>query len=264
VSYGAVSPREGYPRAREAAEHALRLDPSLAEAHAALALVRMHFERDWRAAGREFQAALRQRPGYATARHWYATYLSYQGRHEEAIAAIQEAQRLDPFSAVVHTGGSTILYYAQRYDESIDRARAALLIDPGFWLAYLQMGAAYAQQGRYPEALAQVELARRLSHGHPLPEALRGYVLARSGHADEARAVARALEAQGRQHYVSPAYMAAIYMGLGDTDAALRWLQRAYEASDDWAVYMAVEPVFEPLRTDPRFVALLERVENGR
>jgi len=264
VTYGASPPREGYPRAREAAEHALRLDPSLAEAHAALALVRMYFERDWRGAGREFQAALRQKPGYATARHWYATWLSYQGRHDEAVAAIDEAQRLDPFSAVVHTGGSTILYYAQRYDESIDRAHAALLIDPGFWLAYLQMGAAYAQQGRYPEALAQVERARRLSRGHPLTEGVRGYVLAVSGRADEARAVLRQLEAQAGPRYVSPAYAAAIYTGLGQPDEAIRWLERAFKASDDWAVYMAVEPVFEPLRSDPRFTRLLARVENGR
>jgi TolB-like protein/DNA-binding SARP family transcriptional activator/tetratricopeptide (TPR) repeat protein len=264
VTYGAVSPREGYPRARRAAERALRLDPSLAEAHAALALVRMYFERDWRAAGREFQAALREKPGYATARHWYATWLSYQGRFDEALAAIAEAQRLDPYSVTMYTGSSTILYYAQRYDASIDRARAALVIDPGFWLSYLQMAAVYAQQGRYDEALASVERARRLSSGHPLPEALRGYVLARAGRRDEALAIIRALEAQGSRRYVSPAYAAAIYTGLGDADAALRWLERAYEANDDWAVYLAVEPVFEPLRNDPRFVNLLARVERGR
>lgn len=264
VTYGAASPREGYPRARQAAEQALRLDPSLAEAHAALALVRMYFERDWRAAGREFQAALREKPGYATARHWYATWLSYQGRYDEALAAIGEAQLLDPYSVTMYTGASTILYYAQRYDESIDKARAALVVDPGFWLAYLQMGAVYAQQGRYDEALASVERARRLSGGHPLPEALRGYVLARAGRRDQALAVIGALQAQGRRRYVSPAYVAAIHTGLGDADAALQWLERAYEGNDDWAVYLAVEPVFEPLRNDPRFIDLLARVERGR
>lgn len=264
VSYGASPPREGYPRARQAAERALRLDPGLAEAHAALGLVRMHFERDWRAAGREFGAALRRKPGYATARHWYATWLAYQGRFDEAVAAIEEARRLDPFSAVVHTGGSTILYYARRYDESIQRARAALLIDPHFWLAHLQLGAVYAQQRRYPEALEEVEQASRLSRGHPLPEAVRGYVLAVSGRGDDARQVLRGLEAQAGRRYVSPAYAAAIYTGLGETDAAVQRLERALELSDDWAVYMAVEPVFEPLRADPRFIRLLARVENGR
>jgi TolB-like protein/DNA-binding SARP family transcriptional activator/Tfp pilus assembly protein PilF len=265
VAYGAWSPQEGYPRARAAAEHALRLDASLAEAHAALALVKLYFEGDWRGADRAFAQALRLKPGNAAVRQWHATYLAYQERFDEALLELRHAERLDPHSAAIQTAGGTILYYAGRYDGAIDRARTALVMEPRFWPAHLQLAGALAQQGRYADALAEVELAKRYSQGQALPDALRGYVLAVSGRDAEAREVIRSLqEERGGVPYVSPAYVAAVYAGLGETDAAFGWLERALQARDDWVVYVAVEPVFASLRSDLRFVPLARRLEAGR
>jgi TolB-like protein/DNA-binding SARP family transcriptional activator/tetratricopeptide (TPR) repeat protein len=265
VAYGAWPPQEGYPRARAAAQQALRLDPTVAEAHAALALVHLYFDGDWRAADGAFARALRLKPGNAAVRQWHATYLAYQERWDEALLELRRAERLDPHSAAIQTAGGTILYYAGRYDGAIDRSRTALVMDPGAWPAHLQLAGALAQQGRYDEALAEVELAKRHSQGQALPDALRGYVLAVSGRHAEAREVIRALQAGGAgRPYVSPAYVAAVYTGLGETDAAFAWLERALQTRDDWVVYAAVEPVFAPLRTDPRFTALTRRIAAGR
>jgi TolB-like protein/DNA-binding SARP family transcriptional activator/tetratricopeptide (TPR) repeat protein len=264
VAYGAWPPQEGYPRARAAAEHALRLDPSVAEAHAALALVHLYFDGDWRAADRAFARALRFKPGNASVRQWHATYLAYQERWDEALLELGRAERLDPHSAAIQTAGGTILYYAGRYDGAIDRCRTALVMDPGSWPAHLQLAGALGQQGRYAEALAEVELAKRYSQGQALPDALRGYLLAVSGREAEAREVLRTLlEGDGRR-YVSPAYVAAVYTGLGETDAAFTWLERALQTRDDWVVYVAVEPVFASLRADPRFARLTRRIAAGR
>lgn len=265
VAYGAWPPQEGYPRARAAAEHALRLEPSLAEAHAALALVKLYFEGDWRGADRSFARALRLKPGNAAVRQWHATYLAYQQRFDEALAELGRAERLDPHSAAIQTAGGTILYYAGRYDGAIDRSRAALLMEPGFWPAHLQLAGALAQQGRYADALAQAELAKRHAQGQALPDALRGYVLAVSGRRAEAREVIRALREERRGGpYVSPAYVAAVYTGLGETDAAFAWLERALRSRDDWVVYVGVEPAFATLRADPRFSRLARRPGPGR
>jgi DNA-binding SARP family transcriptional activator/TolB-like protein len=265
VAYGAWPPGEGYPQARAAAEQALRLDPSLAEAHAALALVKLYYEGDWQGADREFELALRLKPGNATVRQWHATYLAYQERFDEALLELRRAERLDPHSAAIQTAGATILYYAGRYDGAIDRARTALVMEPGSWPAHLQLAGALAQQGRYAEALAEVDLAKRYSQGQAFPDALRGYILAVSGREAEAREVIRALQ-QEREGgpYVSPAYVAAVYAGLGETDAAFAWLDRALQARDDWVVYAAVEPVFASLRADPRFARLTRRIAAGR
>ncbi|HSU14159.1 tetratricopeptide repeat protein [Longimicrobium sp.] len=263
VTYGVLSPQEGYSRARPAAERALALDSTLAEAHASLALVQLYYDRDWRGAGLSFERALRLNPGYATARQRYATYLAYQRRFGEALAAVEAAQRLDPFSAPALTAEGAILYYAHRYDEALERFRAALTVDPGFWPAYLRLAQTHAQQGRYGEALAEAERARRLAHGQPIAEALRGYVLALSGRRDEARAVIRGLAEQGSRRYVSPAYAAAIHAALGEPDSATAQLERAFATHDDWVVYLPVEPVFDPLRSDPAFARLVARVEAG-
>lgn len=264
VTFGALSPHEGYPRALAAAERALALDSTLAPAHASLALVKLYYQRDWPGAGRELAQALRHNPGYATARHWHATYLSFQGRFDEALAELERAQRLDPFSAPLLTSGATILYYARRYDEAADRIHDALVVDPDYWVAYVQLAAVHAQEGRYEEALATVGHARRLAPGNPLPEAVRGYVLATSGRHGEARAAIRALDHQRSRQYVSAAYAAAIYTGLGERDAAMERLERAFEERDDWVVYLGVEPAFDPLRSDPRFVELIARINRRR
>jgi TolB-like protein/DNA-binding SARP family transcriptional activator len=257
VTGGAVPPREGYERARAAAEHALALDPSLGEAHAALGLVMLYSERDWQAAGARFALARQLTPGYATGRHWYAMYLAYQGRFEEAMLELEQARQLDPLSPAILTAAGSVQYYARRYGEAVAHHRAALAIDPNFWPAHLQLGAAYLQQGRATEAMNAVREAERLSAGHPLPTALLGYAYAVSGRGSEARLVAAALENGRRERYVSPAYLAAIHVGLGEHERAFEWLARAEEERDDWMIYLAVEPVFDAIRHDPRFAPLI-------
>jgi TolB-like protein/DNA-binding SARP family transcriptional activator/Tfp pilus assembly protein PilF len=260
VTYGALSPAEGYTRTREAAERALVLDPSLPQAHASLALVRLYLDHDWAGAEEQFLRALQHSPSYATGRQWYAQFLAYRSETDRALEEIHRAQELDPLSPAIQTAMGTVFYYARRYDLAAEQFRRALALEQNNYLARLQLGAVYLQQQRHAEALTEVREAVRISDRHPLPLALLGYLHAVTGRPGEARELLAELDEQARHRHVSPAYLAAIHMGLQEHDTAFRWLERTYEARDDWAIFLRVEPTFDPLRPDPRYSALLARI----
>jgi TolB-like protein/DNA-binding SARP family transcriptional activator/Tfp pilus assembly protein PilF len=260
VTVGALSPRDGYSRTRVAAERALELDPLSADAHAALALVRLYVDHDWAGAEARFRQALRLNPSYATGHHWYGQFLAYRGDTEAAMREVRRAQQLDPLSLPIQTAVGTVLYYARRYDEAAEQFRRVLEVEPDFYLARLQLGAVYLQQRRFPEALVEAREAVRVSDRHPLALALLGYLHTATGAAAEAERLLAELEALADVRHVSPAYPAVIQMGLGRRGEALERLERAYEARDDWVVFLRAEPAFDPLRSEPRFMALLARV----
>jgi adenylate cyclase len=260
VGFGALSSQEGYPSARQAAERALALDATLPEAHASLALVKLYYERDWGGAEEGFRHALELSPGYSRARAWYAHYLASRGNTEAALTQIRIAQELDPLSVSIHTTVGTVLYYARRYDEAIEQYRRALQLEPYFWPARLQLGAAYAQQGLHQDALAEITEAQRLAGPHPLPAALSGYVYAVTGREIEARRILAELHEQAKRRYVSPAFFAGLHGALGEIESAFEWLDRGLEARDDWMIYLHAEPIFDSLRSDPRFARLLAMV----
>jgi TolB-like protein/DNA-binding SARP family transcriptional activator len=261
VGYGALSPKQGYPRAKEAAERALALDSTVAEAHASFGLVKLYYEWDWPGAGAHLERALQLSPGNATVRQWYGHYLACRGQMDAAISQMQRAVELDPLSPVLKTAEGTVLYYARRYEDAISILNRSLEVDPTLWVTRAQLAAVYLRQGLPGKAIAEAAEAGRLSGGrHPLPAALLGYSYGVSGRRAEALEVLASIQDQATRQYVSPVYVAAIYIGLDDRASAFEWLEKAAEERDDWMVYLRADPAFDPLRSDPRFFRLLARV----
>lgn len=259
--YDVLPPKDAMPRAKAAALKALELDERLPEAHTALAHTLLYYDWDWAGAEREFKRALELNPSYATARQWYAEYLWVRGRPEEALAQVQLALERDPSSQLVtHFALGRHYYLSREYGQAITRFREWIEMDPGFFLGHFDVGLAYAQAGQMQEAIAAFQRAMELSGRSPLCLAGLGYAYARAGRAAEARQVLAELETLSKRRYVSALYPAAIYVALGDKDRAFDWLERAVDERSTYVVQINVEPVFDLLRSDPRFRALLRRM----
>jgi len=263
--YGSVPPALAFPRALSSANVALTLDPDLAEAHTSMAYSRFQFEWDWDGAEEEFRRAQRLDPTYATAAQWYAYLLSALGRHEEAIANARLAQRLDPLSLVINSDLGFTLYFARRNDEAIAQFRRTLELDARFPYAHFGLALADVAAGRRDEAVAEARQAMELSGGSGVMQGALGYTLAMAGRADEARALRAALVERARHQRVQPGAFALVALGLApqfppERDEALRQLQAAFVERSRFAVFLGVWPIYDPLRDDPRFVALVDKV----
>lgn len=256
--YGALPPKESLPRAKAMATKALEIDEKLAEAHISLAFARMTNDRDWSGAEVEFKRAIELNPNHATAHHWYAEYLASVKRHDEAIAEIERAQELDPVSLIVHTEVGRHFYYARQYDRAIEQLRKAVEMDPNFARAHQYLGRTYVKKGMYEEAVAECQKAWQLDNT-PRTLGFLGYAYAVSGKRGAAQKVIEELKGESKRRYVSPYWIAVVYAGLGDTDGALEWLERLYEERSGFLIFLKVEPIFDSLRSDPRFADLLRR-----
>ncbi|HSB08948.1 MAG TPA: winged helix-turn-helix domain-containing protein [Blastocatellia bacterium] len=258
VVYGINQPKEAFPKAKEAATQALKIDDTLAEARTSLAFIKHRW--DWARgdAEKEFQLAIRLKPGYAPAHQWYSSYLVAMGRFEEAIAEAKRAEELEPLSFISNSHLGWILYFAGRYDEAIVHCKRLLDVDPDFFPARRYLGLVYEQKGMYKEAIAEFEKGVKLSHS-PLIMSLLGHAYAVSGRKPDAERILAEL-GQQKTRYVSPYTVATIYAGLNDKDQAFRWLERAFEERDIWIMNLAVDPQFTPLRSDRRFTDLLKRI----
>jgi DNA-binding winged helix-turn-helix (wHTH) protein/TolB-like protein/Flp pilus assembly protein TadD len=254
-----VPSREAMPKAREATLRALEIDERLAEAHAALGWIKFFDEWDWEGAEREHRRALEINPNYSLAHLGYATLLSCLGRHEVALAEADRALRLDPLSLVAGALKGQSLFLARRYPQAIDHLHRTLEINPNFWLAQLQLGRSYEREGRYEEALEAFRKAREAG-GTTEAISLSGYTYAVSGRREEAERTLRELKAISEQSYVPPYNVALVNHGLGDSDEVLRWLERAYDERDAHMVLLGVDPKWDALRSDPRFVSLARRM----
>ncbi len=255
----ALPSSEAMPRAREAAEKALQLDPSLAEAHVWLAIVNWWYDHDVEATRREFQTALTLQPQLASAHSWYGSFLGNLGQFDEGIAESRRALQLDPLSANASIFHGYNLYFAGRNDAAIEQLRTAIAIDPDNWWAHSWLGRAYARAGRFPEAITAVQRALQFSSS-PEAESVLGRVYADAGDRVEATKVLDHLRERMRDGFVSPAYVATILIGLGQLDEALVELAKAAEARSYYVMYWKVDPDLNPLRSDPRFIALLKKV----
>ncbi|MCM3874021.1 MAG: winged helix-turn-helix domain-containing protein [Pyrinomonadaceae bacterium] len=258
VVYGASQPKEGFPKAKEAAIKALEIDESLAEAHSSLAFIKFRWDRDRVEAERGFRQAIELQPSYAPAHQWYSSYLVALERFDEAIAEATRTQELEPlsFTASAHLGW--IFYLAGQNDRAIEQGTKILALDPNAFPALRYRGLAYEQKGMYREAIGDFQKGVQLS-GSPLMLALLGHAYAASGEKVAARKVlGELLDLQGRR-YVSPYTIAAIHAGLGEKDQAFKWLDKAEEERDIWLMNLKVDPVFKTLRSDPRFPDLLVR-----
>jgi DNA-binding winged helix-turn-helix (wHTH) protein/TolB-like protein len=259
VVYGRLEPKEGFPKAKEAALKALEIDESSAEAHTSLAFI--HFRWDWDRAAteREFQAAIKLKPAYAPAHQWYSSYLVAVERFDEAIAEAKRTQELEPLSFVASSHLGWIYYLAGRNDEAIQQCKKILELDPSSFPARRYLGLAYEAKGMYAEAIAEFQTGVKLS-GSPLMLGLLGHAYAASGKTVEAKQVLTDLQQLQDQRYVSPYTVAAIYAGLGDKDQAFKWLDTAVEKRDIWLMNLKVDPVFAKLRSERKFTDILARI----
>ncbi len=260
VEYGGLAAKEAIPKAKAAAEKALALDDQCAEACASLANIRYTYEWDWPAAEQEFKRALVLNPNYTMARHWYAHYLAARGRLDEAVAEIKLAQELDPLSLIINTTVGMVFYFARRPDQAIEQLRKTLEIDPNFVATQLQLGVFFVQQQRFAEAIAEFQKAINLAGENPISLALLGHAYAASGKRSEAFAILAKLQQPAFRPFVSPSHLALVYLGLGDKDRVFEWLEKAYEERVNYLTYLKVEPLFDNLRSDPRFAALLKKM----
>jgi eukaryotic-like serine/threonine-protein kinase len=258
--YGEVVPRSAMPKAKAAAHRALEIDNGLAEAHAVLADVEWSYDWDAAAADAAFQRALQINPSYATAHQWYALYLSNLGKSEQAIAQINRAQELDPRSLIIEANVGWCYYAAHRYDEAIEQLKKVTESEPNFWAAHSALGQTYLAKGNLPDAIRELELADSLSPHTMRNMALLGDAYALAGRRAEARKLLEELTSLSRKRYISPVYMAIPCIGLGQKDQAFDWLEKAYDDRSDWMVLLQTDPVFDPIRSDPRFQNLQHKV----
>jgi eukaryotic-like serine/threonine-protein kinase len=256
---GFVSPKEAYPRAKEAALKALEIDDTLAEAHTSLALIKAQYDWDWSGGEKEFQRAIALNPSYASAHGLYGGFvLRSMGRAEEAIAEDKRSLELDPLSVVTNLGLETEFFYARQYDMAIDQARKTLEMDPNFVLPRDVLGLSYLQKSMPNQAIAEFERVLVISPGNTLTLTGLGYVYAKAGQRAEAQKVVNQLTEISKQKYVPAWYRAIIYAGLGEKDKAFEWLEKGFEERN--LSQIKVNPVYDPLRSDRRFANLLRRM----
>jgi len=257
---GSHRPTEIQPRARAAAERALQLDDSLADAHNSLAYVRLNYDWDWKGAEREFRRSLELNPGYAHAHHWYAHFLVSHGRSDQGLAESHKALELEPLSPVMNLHLGWHYWYARQFDAALEQLAKTLELEPNYGLAYWYRGLAYALTDRYAPALRELSTARRLLKSSRMVEADIGYVHALAGDRTRARKVIASLKREAGRGYVNPFELALIHIGLGDREPAFACLEAAFRERSDLLVYLRVDPRLDPIRDDPRFDALDRRV----
>jgi len=259
VVYGRVEPKEGFPKAKEAATKALEIDESSAEAHSSMAFIKFRWDWDRAATEREFQEAIKLKPAYAPAHQWYSSYLVAVERFDEAIAEAKRTEELEPLSFVASSHLGWIYYLSGQNDKAIEQCRKILELDPSSFPARRYLGLAYEAKGMYAEAITEFQTGVKLS-GSPLMLALLGHAYAASGKTAEAKQVLNDLQQLQDQRYVSPYTVAAIYAGLGDNEQAFKWLQTAVEERDIWLMNLKVDPVFAKLRSQREFTDILARI----
>ena len=253
-------PKEVMPQARAAALKAVELDESLAEPHFVLAMIHQFYDWDWLAAEKEAKRAIELNPNLASAHMAYAHLLSNVGRHEEAIAAAARAREIEPVSFIINALEGARLHYAGRKEEAEARLLKTLELNPNFWVPHRYLGYAAIERGDFPDAIAHFEKARELARGNTAPVSMLGYVAARTGDTEKARAVLIELTTMSTQRYVPPSHIAVIHLALGEPDQALEWLNKAHEERDVQLQFLKVDRRWDPLRSDPRFATLLQRI----
>lgn len=256
-------PREAFPEAEDAARRALKVDPGSAEAHCALASMRFWYSWDWRDSEEHSRQAIRRNANYAVAHLYYGHMLSNTGRHEQALAEIDLARQLDPFSPIINTLCAVFRFHAGRHDEILPTIARSLEIDPHFWVTHVVAAKVYQSLGRYDEALEAAQKASEFSAGNTEPIALAGYTYGLMGERAKAEEVLEQLQGLSAQKFVPPYNLATIYTGLGSLDRALDCLETAYDERDVHMVFLKVEPKWDVLRDHARFQTIIRQMRLG-
>jgi len=258
--YGRLPSLEAAPKAKAAAIRALEIDPSLAAAETSLATAKFNYDWDWAGAAEGFKKAIQLDPEYSTAYQRYSLYLSAMGKFEDSFQQIKKARELEPLSISINTSVGWRLYLAREYDRAIAQLRDTLEMDPASEWAHLNLGQAYEQKGQFGLAIEELQKAVELSHSSPLTISALAHAEALSGNHVAAKKLLTQLDSLSKKQYVSPFYVAIVYLGLGKNDEAMSWLEKAYNDRSNGLVFLKVEPELDPLRTNPRFAALQSRL----
>ncbi|TFH27214.1 MAG: hypothetical protein E4H10_04615 [Bacteroidia bacterium] len=252
--------QESYMKAKKIASEALKIDPTLAEAYTSLALVKLHHEWDWDGASNDFKRAIQLYPDYETAHHWYSLYLTAVGRHDESIREAKQAQELNPYSPIIVRNVGRRLYFAHKYEQAFEESLNALNLAPDFFPTHWTLGLLYLQKGMFPEAISSLQNAVRYSGDNLYVKSLLGYVYGATGNQGKAQEILNGLLEAAKQAYVPAIAFVNVYIGLGDNDKAILWLEKAYEERSAKLIDLNVNPIFDPLRSDPRFKELVSRM----
>jgi eukaryotic-like serine/threonine-protein kinase len=262
--FGAVPPKEAFPIAKEAAQRALQIDETLAEAHTSLGIIKSSYDWDWSGAEREFERAIALNPSYTDAHNFYGVFFWEMGEPEKAIAEKKRALELDPLSLVTNTFLGAAFYSARQYDQAIEQEQKTLELDQNVATARLFLGSAYVQKLMYKEGIAEFEKMLVIFPGDTRALSLLGHAYAVAGRKAESQKVLDQLNEVSTQKYVPAEFKARIYAGLGDKVRAFDWLEKAYEgretAIDFRGIGIKADPAFDPLRSDPRWIDLLRRM----
>lgn len=244
--------REAYARAKTAITRALEINDTLAEAHTSLGSITGEYDHDWQAAEKEYLRAIELNPNYATAHQWYSDFLVINGRPQEALVQARRALELDPLSLVIHTTVGVRLYALGNYDQAVQHFKKTLEMDTNFLGAYFFLGRTYLQLGKYKEAEESFQNVGATAYI--------GYTYAASGRKEEARRILRDLADQSVEQYVNPFDLTILHIGLGDVDGAFKWLDKAYADNMEEVLFLKMDPLVDPLRSDARFSDLLKRL----
>ena len=255
-----LSPSEAFPKAEANARKALDLDPGLAEAHVSMGYSQLVYERNYASSRNEFQTALNLRPNYATAHQYYAYYLTSMRNVNEAIQERQRAVELEPASPLLNVALGEAYYQAHQFDQSLAYSREALSLDPHFAVAVIRVGLSFEQKRMYPDARHAFQSILQFAPNDPALLALVGHNYAVSGRTASALQIVAQLKRMKKFSYVSSLYIALVYTGLDNKDEAFAWLDKAYKEHCEYLVYLATEPLADPLRGDPRFDILLRNL----
>jgi tetratricopeptide (TPR) repeat protein len=258
--YGLGSPSETFPKARAAALKALELDSTVADAYSTLAKVEFLYTWDFASAERAFQHAGQLNPGSSRFLFLYGFFLAGMGRRAESIAYAKRSVETDPLSLIVSAAAARPYYNARRYPEAIGQSQRTLAMDSTFSRAHFWLGLSYEQAGRLADAVHELQRTVDQAGRIPVYVAALGHAYAVAGRRADAVKVAEELEQQARLTYISPVDIATVYAGLGQTDDMFAWLEQGFEGRAYGLVFLNVDPRFDAVRSDPRFVDLVKRV----
>jgi serine/threonine protein kinase/Tfp pilus assembly protein PilF len=255
-----LPPKDAFPKGKAAAMAALEIAPDLGEAHTDLATVLWLHDWQWPEAQREFQRSLELNPCYPTANHYYAECLMTMGRNAEALTRMKKSLELDPLSLIINVAIGWAHYHARQYDEAVAQLLRTVELDPNYPMTYWILGLIYRKTGRSDLAISAGEKGVNLSGGSPLMRAALAQTFATAGAADKAIQIVGELNGLAKQRYVAPHFFAGIYIGLGEHDRAIEYLEKSYAEHCHWLIYLHIDPSVDDLRSDPRFQDLLRRV----
>jgi tetratricopeptide (TPR) repeat protein len=262
--YEIESPSEAMPEARSAALKAIDLAPNVAEAHASLADIHLHFDRDWEGADQEYRRAIQCNPEYALGYHWYANLLSAKGQHEAAQIAIMQALEIDPVSLITQVWAGVTCHLARRFDEAIKHYQSALELDPHYTWAHMYMALALEQKEKYQDALREFETTIQLTGGSSCVQAMKAHTFAAVGDKVSARAILRTLR-EIPNHKCMPSYdIAATYAALGESSQVAKWLKRACNERNMKLFKLQQDPRFDGVRHCPEFQEVVSHVGLAR